>query len=348
MYTVNKIETQHALDTALLEVLRTATITPELTFDGPPSRLTGGFWAELISFRLRDAPVGWRGPLVARVMPDPATAAKETAVQSAVAAQGFPTPVVHLSGGPDDGLGRSFLVMDLASGDPMLGGLEGAGAIRALPRLARRLPDLLAETMARLHQVDVEPVRERLASTGIAVSSVAAFVDHVTAGAALAGRADLDAAGRWLAEHLPVAPEVVCHGDLHPFNVLVDTEGRATVLDWSAALVAPAAYDLAFTGLVLAEPPVLVPRTLRPLVRAAGRALARRFRRTYARETGAPIDPALLAWCEGVVCLRALVEVAGWVAAGVADERAGHPWLVAGPAFATRLSRLTGFSVRAR
>ncbi len=346
---MNDTGTDTALDTALLEVMRTAIATPALAYDGAPSRLTGGFWAELVSFRLREAPKGWRGPLVARIMPDPATAAKETAVQSVVAEQGFPTPTVHLAGGPDDGLGQAFLVMDLASGGSMLNGLGGLGAIAALPRMARRLPDTLATTMARLHQVDVGPVRQRLASAGIATPSVAAFVDHVTAGAALAGRADLEAAGRWLAEHPPAAPpEVVCHGDLHPFNVLVDADGTVTVLDWSAALLAPAAYDLAFTGLVLAEPPVSVPAPVRPLVRAAGRALARRFRRTYARETGGPIDPAALAWCEGVICLRALVEVAGWVAAGEADERTGHPWLVAGPAFAARLSRLVGVPVRAR
>lgn len=347
--TVTKVETDQTLDADLLAVLRTATSTPTLAFADAPTRLTGGFWAELISFRLRDAPPAWSGGLVARVMPDPGIAAKETAIQSEVAAQGFPTPTVHLAGGPDAGLGRSFLVMDLAAGGSMLGGLGGAGAVAALPRLARRLPDTLAKTMARLHQVDVAPVRQRLVAAGITASTVGEVVRSLTAGASLTGRADLEAAGRWLAEHAPaVAPEVVCHGDLHPFNLLVDREGEVTVLDWSAGLLAPQAYDVAFTGLVLAEPPVSVPRVLRPLVRAAGRALARRFRSTYARETGAPIDPASLEWHEGVICLRALVEVAGWAAAGRLDHRTGHPWLVAGPAFAARLTALTGAPVTAR
>ena len=158
-----------------------------------------------------------------------------------------------------------------------------------------------------------------------------------------------EAAGTWLAEHAPAgAPGVVCHGDLHPFNLLIDTDGDVTVLDWSGGLLAPPAYDLAFTGLVLSEPPVGVPRMLRPLVRAGGRALARRFRRTYVRETRAPIDSLSLAWHEGLICLRVLAEVAGWVAAGQVEERHGHPWIVAGPAFAARLSRLTGVSVTAR
>jgi hypothetical protein len=120
------------------------------------------------------------------------------------------------------------------------------------------------------------------------------------------------------------------------------------VLDWSASLLAPAAYDVAFTGVVLAEPPVAVSPVFRPAVRAAGRWLARRFRRAYRRHAGVDVDPGALRWHEGVVCLRALEEVAHWVAAGEVEARRGHPWLVSGPSFATRLSDLTGVAVRPR
>ncbi len=48
-----------------------------------------------------------------------------------------------------------------------------------------------------------------------------------------------------------------------------------------------------------------------------------------------------------VVCLRALVEVAGWDEPE-RERRSGHPWLVSGPAFASRLSKLTGSPVRPR
>jgi hypothetical protein len=51
---------------------------------------------------------------------------------------------------------------------------------------------------------------------------------------------------------------------------------------------------------------------------------------------------------QAVVCLGALVEVAGWVDQGVAEARAGYPWLVSGPAFARRLAGFTGVPVRAR
>ena len=95
-------------------------------------------------------------------MPDASIAAKETAFQSAVAAEGFPTPVVRLSGGPADGLGRAYLVMDLVQGQPLLAGLDGIGAVRRLPRLIRQLPVALGRSMASLHDLDPTIVVERL------------------------------------------------------------------------------------------------------------------------------------------------------------------------------------------
>ncbi len=106
------------LSGALIGVLRSTTGTPDLEYERQPEPLQGGFWAELVSFSLANPPAGWPAELVARLMPDPGTARKETIVQSAVAAAGFPTPFVRASGGPDCGLGRAFMVMDRAAGQP--------------------------------------------------------------------------------------------------------------------------------------------------------------------------------------------------------------------------------------
>jgi hypothetical protein len=82
------------LSTSLLGTLRRVTGDAQLAYEGDPVPLTGGFWAELVTFRLADPPTGWAGPLVARVMPDAATAAKESVFQAEVANQGFATPPV--------------------------------------------------------------------------------------------------------------------------------------------------------------------------------------------------------------------------------------------------------------
>jgi aminoglycoside phosphotransferase (APT) family kinase protein len=140
---------------------------------------------------------------------------------------------------------------------------------------------------------------------------------------------------------------VICHGDLHPFNLLADG-GRVTVLDWSTALLAPRAHDVGFTSLQLSEPALRVPGWQRPLVRAFGRVLTRRFVRGYQRQTEVTVDPGELRWHQAVVCLRALTEVASWVHDGTAGARSGHPWLINGPAFARRLASLTGVPVGGR
>jgi len=55
-----------------------------------------------------------------------------------------------------------------------------------------------------------------------------------------------------------------------------------------------------------------------------------------------------LEWHQALICLRALVEVAGWAAAGTIGERGGHPWVLAGDAFAARLGKRTGIAVSPR
>jgi hypothetical protein len=67
----------------------------------------------------------------------------------------------------------------------------------------------------------------------------------------------------------------------------------------------------------------------------------------YERESGVRTDPGELRWYQGVGCLRALIEAAGWDHEGLTDIHAGHPWLVCGPQFARRLTALTGSRVRA-
>jgi hypothetical protein len=98
---------------------------------------------------------------------------------------------------------------------------------------------------------------------------------------------------------------------------------------------------------ILTDPPVLMPAPLRPAAGAAGRMLSRRFEHRFRGHSGVAIDPGSLRWHQALVRLRALVEVAGWGASERAG-RSGHPWLVSGPAFAARLSRLTSVRMRPR
>lgn len=160
-----------------------------------------------------------------------------------------------------------------------------------------------------------------------------------------ADRPDLASAANWLLNHRPAhVDHVICHGDLHPLNILVDT-ADFTVVDWSGALLGPRAFDLAYTSLLLAEPPLVVPGPARWLVRTLGARLARRFVAEYERQSGAKVGADQMRWYEGLVCERALVEVATWQHRGQMDDRAGHPWITCGPAYAQRLRALTGVPI---
>lgn len=329
----------------LLDLLRTLTGSPALEYARAPERLTGGFWAELLAFSLASPPHGWAGELVARLMPDPVTAQKEIVIQAAVAAAGFPTPAVRASGTQDAGLGRAFMIMDRASGRPLLSGLDGIAAFARGLALLRRIPDSLAATMTKLHSLDPGPVRSQLGSAGHVGTSVGSLAQALRETAARHGRTDLSDAAGWLIAHPPLpAADVICHGDLHPFNLLVDGD-QMTLLDWSSALVGPRAYDVAFTSVLLSDPPLAVPGLLRPLVRLLGRRLASRFIRSYQHHSEATTDAQELQWHQALVCVRALTEVSGWVHEGQLHAHAGHPWLVCAPALAARLTAVTGVQV---
>jgi aminoglycoside phosphotransferase (APT) family kinase protein len=119
----------------------------------------------------------------------------------------------------------------------------------AVPRLLRQVPDVLATAMAQLHALDAGLVRGELEQIQDVPTTMPGLLAVLGQAAAELGRPDLVAAARWLTDHpLISGPDVICHGDLHPFNLLPDGD-RVTVLDWSTALVAPRAHDVAFTAL---------------------------------------------------------------------------------------------------
>jgi aminoglycoside phosphotransferase (APT) family kinase protein len=219
---------------------------------------------------------------------------------------GYPTPRVRLFGGPGPDLDRSWMVMDLAPGRPLLADLSGVRAVVGLPRLARALPDRLTYHAAALHRVDPTAVR---LDRGVD-ETLARLADQTSA----IDRPDLASIAEWLHQHKPVAGRVaVCHGDLHPFNILTDPSGD-TVPDWSSAHL-------------------------------AGRVLARRFSGAYDKAADQPVDPAKLSWFTHFHALRVLTEVATWFAADEADDHGSHPFRSMTKTLSESLSQATKITV---
>jgi aminoglycoside phosphotransferase (APT) family kinase protein len=326
----------------LLAAVRAESGVADLDWAGLPEPLTGGFWAEMWRVRLAGAPSGLDGDLVARVMPPGAVAARETVVQRHLADAGYPTPVVRLAGAPGQHLDRAWMVMDHATGSSLLGDLSGVAALARAPRLVRGLPDALAGHAAALHRLDPTALAALLGAD----DETDSIVDGLERQATEADRRDLVAIVDAVRALRPRGGRtVVCHGDLHPFNVLHDPSGD-TVLDWSAARLTDPAYDLAYTSLLLGHPPLVAPTPVRQVVGAIGRSLVRRLMHTYDRVADAPVDPVQLDWFGLVMALRVLVEMASWTNQGTLDERRSHPFHLLAPHAVARLERATGRAVR--
>lgn len=331
----------------LIEVDEIATVLaarwPEVRISGEPEPLTGGFWAQMWRVRVAGQPDPVPADLVVRFAPHRAMGAKEAEVQRTVAAAGFRTPRVWLSTAappPADG----WWEVILAPGAPLLAGLEGPAILRRAPSLVRTLPAQLAEVMASLHRLDPRPVTDAVHRAAPEVAwTVPDVVEQLRVGAEVTGRADVVGALDRLAATAPAPTSlVICHGDLHPFNVLVDDEGL-TLLDWTGALLADPCFDVALTELLLANPPVSLPPPLTPAVGAAGRLLARRFVAAYRRSNPAASLGAL-AWFRALHGARVLVNDTE-LRAQHGPDAGGHPLHAVVPAAARHLAGATGATI---
>ncbi|MEK7424028.1 MAG: phosphotransferase [Actinomycetota bacterium] len=306
---------------------------PHLMLDGAPTRLSGGFWAEMWVLSLaKGTRSGLPDRVVLRLAPDAQLAAWETTFQAGVAEQGFPTPTIRgFDFGPAHGQ-RAWCVMDHVVGTPLLTGLSGARAILALPRLATALPDTLARAAVDLHRLDPEPVAAALRRATGRVACVDGLLDHYLTRSRDLEDVPLQATlGRLAATRPAARPPTLCHGDLHPFNVLATDAGHV-VLDWTAGQIADPAYDIAFTHLLIANPPLAAPKPLRPLINAAARRVAGRFVTTYRMLGTHSIDSDTFDWYRTLHACRIMTDLAGWRADGTIEARAGHPWLAMEPA----------------
>lgn len=319
--------------TQLLQTLRDATGRSDLELAAPPIPLKGGFYAEMLRFRLADPPADLDRDLVARIVPNPAAGAWEATIQRAVADQGFPTPAVRLTADETSPLGRYLIVMDAVDGRPPMAGL-GIGTIATqIPNLVRHLPDQLARIAADLHNLDADPLAEQLDALDTTFpTTTVGFIEEQAGHADALGRPDIAAAAERLVDTEPATSvRAITHGDLHPFNLLVTSDGTS-LIDWTVARVAHPGFTVGFTDLMLANPPIPLPDVGTALLRPVGRNIAKRFLSTYRRltdDTPAAVDDENLEWHRKVHALRILVELAGWDVNGTRPN--GHPWLILEP-----------------
>ena len=147
----------------------------------------------------------------------------------------------------------------------------------------------------------------------------------------------------WLQDRRPVmTPAVVCHGDIHPFNMLVTDDESFNVLDWTNGNLCRREYDVGFTAALLHCAPIAVPRLAEPALRAVTGALARRFVDTYRRS--APVNLEVVDWFEVLQYGRCVAAVA---TAPIDDPIIGpkHPFRLSARAMIRQLQIITDVTI---
>ncbi|UCE84748.1 MAG: phosphotransferase family protein [Deltaproteobacteria bacterium] len=171
----------------------------------------------------------------------------EFRVLRAAAEAGVPVPRVHFCCSDPEVIGTPFFVMDRIPGETLPRRLlrdEAYADARA------RMTEQLAEILARIHRVPLEPsLRAALAApTPGDAAPARAQLDAVAAGVrALAAEPHptLDLAERWLRERLPPPTRAaLVHGDYRIGNVVFDAGGARAILDWELAHVGDPVEDL--------------------------------------------------------------------------------------------------------
>lgn len=293
-------------------VARAVTDWATARFGGPVDQVVvsqsvgAGFdsYIHLIHLRGPALPEEWQEPLVVRILPSVERASQattEAAAQAWAADRGYPAPRVLAVVTPDDLLGLPAQIMERAPGVTML------DALKAAPWRARSLVDRLAGLQLRLHGLDTDGWPGSTAPGALAEVRLSLPRRAVAILSDVALRHALERAEAMVERRIDGDHRVVCHGDFHPLNVLVDGEDAA-VIDWTDAGLGPSEADVARTALLF-EVAALAATTRieRAALSAVGPRLARRYLQTY--RLGSPLDAVLMRRWEALHCLHGWAQV---------------------------------------
>lgn len=310
-----------ALPDLLLAYLR-ARLGKDVGFAQAPVRLSGGFDTTIMAFRLAGAPADWPVGLILRVMAQPDRSERvrrEAATHAALVGEGFPVPRLLVAEEDAAPLGRPFIVMERLSGQNMWANAIGPHGRRSD---LLRMPSDLAAAHARLHGVRPEALREsarrfdvdpaRFTLTG----ELRRLADRIER-SRLPGLAPGTA---WLLQNqpAPAEAEVICHGDFHPLNVMMDGSRLSGVIDWSQPIVAEPAFDVAGTRMLILYGNMGLRRPVRWLVDAARRLPAGRYLAAY--RALRPFEPRNMPYFESLRIMGALAF------AGETPPGRNNPW----------------------
>lgn len=285
----------------LAELIRTLTAGRASLVEDSLAPLPGGYDTEVFGFEVAGQS-GLPARLVLRVFRanESMRAPIEAIVQNWAADSGLPAPRVYAGFGGERIDGRPFTLMTRMPGETLLASIGN-------PALVASLPVTLASVQRELHAIDPHGLmaslrHAHLADRVIGPAEVLADTSRFDAGPGFTRLLD------WLSAHAPgpTTHPVVCHGDLHPGNVLVDGATVTGIIDWGGFIFASAEADVAITRIIIS-----CAGRLDPSFDASMWALLEQMADSYTRayEQYVPLDQDLIAWCETLRAAHAIGQV---------------------------------------
>ncbi|MBW2363945.1 MAG: phosphotransferase family protein [Deltaproteobacteria bacterium] len=223
----------------LIDYLRNDLNDSTIEYNSPLTQLQGGFETATYQFQLKGVQKELNNPLVLRLYPefrDPLSVVWESSIQNALANEGYPVPRAYIICKDKSILGGAFFIMDFLPGEPTFTPIED-------------IPEMLGKTHAALHRIDPGSLIKSLNEQGIDESQYGLsnqFNNLQIIAKELHWIRDVV---DWLMVNRPPEPErlVICHGDFHSGNILIQ-DGKVTgVLDWGGFLITDPALDIANT-----------------------------------------------------------------------------------------------------
>ncbi|MFX0083837.1 MAG: phosphotransferase family protein [Candidatus Hodarchaeota archaeon] len=225
----------------LITYLRDELHDINVNYASPITQLKGGFETFMYYFKLKNVKEELNQYLVLRLYPEhygPENAVWEGIIQNTLADEGYPVPKVHLICTDKSILGGAFLIMEFLSGEPMM-------------TASKNVPEILGKTHAKLHKIDPKLLIKALKKHGFNKNQYL-FIKTFRNDLKTAKKSELPwilEIAEWLIKNRPPEPKnlAICHGDFHPYNILIQDGKISGVLDWGGTLIADPAMDIANT-----------------------------------------------------------------------------------------------------